>query len=152
MQIAVAADHGGYPMNETIIAALEGDGHQVIDFGTHDGSQPDDYPDYAYKVSRSVQSGEARRGIIICGSGVGACVTANKLKGVRACLCHDTYSAHQGVEHDDMNVLCLGARVIGSELALELVHAFINACFSGEERHKRRLAKIAAIEDRESTR
>lgn len=151
MQIAVAADHGGYPMNETIIAALEGDGHQVIDFGTHDGSQPDDYPDYSYKVARTVQSGDAERGIIICGSGVGACVTANKLKGVRACLCHDTYSAHQGVEHDDMNVLCLGARVVGSELALELVNAFINACFSGEERHKRRLAKIAAIEDRESS-
>lgn len=152
MRIAVGADHGGYPLNETVIAALERDGHQIIDFGTHDGSQPDDYPDYAFKVARSVQGGDAMRGIIICGSGVGACVAANKLKGVRACLCHDTYSAHQGVEHDDMNVLCLGARIIGSELALELVNAFVNARFSGEERHLRRLAKIATMEDQESTR
>lgn len=147
MRIAVGADHGGYPLNEIIITALKSSGHQIIDFGTHDGSQADDYPDYAYKVARSVQSGDAERGIIICGSGVGACVAANKLKGIRACLCHDTYSAHQGVEHDDMNVLCLGARIIGSELALELLRAFINARFSGEERHKRRLAKITAIED-----
>jgi ribose 5-phosphate isomerase B len=147
MRIAVGADHAGYPLNETIIAALESDGHQIIDFGTHDGSQADDYPDYAFKVGRCVQSGDAARGIIICGSGVGACVAANKLKGVRACLCHDTYSAHQGVEHDDINVLCLGARIIGSALALELVNAFVNASFSGEERHRRRLAKIAAIEN-----
>lgn len=152
MRIAVGADHGGYPLNETIIAALESDGHQIIDFGTHDGSQPDDYPDYALKVGQSVQRGEADRGIIICGSGVGACVAANKLKGVRACVCHDTYSAHQGVEHDDMNVLCLGARIIGIELALELNNAFVNARFSGEERHRRRLEKIAAIEDRQSIR
>ena len=152
MRIAVGADHGGYPLNEMIVAALENDGHQIIDFGTHDGTQPDDYPDYAFKVGQSVQCGDAERGIIVCGSGVGACVTANKLKGVRACLCHDTYSAHQGVEHDDMNVLCLGARIIGSELAMELLRAFINARFSGEERHKRRLAKIAAIEDRQSIR
>jgi len=149
MHIAVGADHGGYPLNETIIAALESDGHQITDFGTHDGSQPDDYPDYAFKVGQSVQSGEATRGIIICGSGVGASVAANKLKGVRASVCHDTYSAHQGVEHDDMNILCLGARIVGSELALELVKVFINARFSGEERHQRRLAKIAAIEDRQ---
>lgn len=148
MRIAVAADHGGFPLNETIIAALEKDGHQIIDFGTHDGSLPDDYPDYAYKVSQSVQSGDAERGIIICGSGVGACVAANKLKGVRACVCHDTYSAHQGVEHDNMNVLCLGARIIGSELALELLQAFIKARFSGEDRHVRRLKKVEAIENR----
>lgn len=152
MRIAVAADHAGYPLNEKIIAELESDGHQIIDFGTHDGSDADDYPDYAYKVGQSVQSGDAERGIIICGSGVGACVAANKLKGVRACLCHDTYSAHQGVEHDNMNVLCLGARIIGSELAIELLRAFINARFSGEERHLRRLAKIAAIEDRQPIR
>jgi ribose 5-phosphate isomerase B len=150
MRIAVGADHGGYPLNETIIAALESESHQIIDFGTHEGSQPDDYPDYAFQVGQSVQSGEAERGIIICGSGVGASVAANKIKGVRASVCHDTYSAHQGVEHDDMNVLCLGARIVGSELSLELVTAFINARFSGEERHQRRLAKIAAIEDRQS--
>lgn len=150
MLIAIGADHAGYPLNEKVIAALESAGHEVIDFGTHDGSQPDDYPDYAYKVAASVQHGEAARGILICGSGVGACVAANKLKGVRACLCHDTYSAHQGVEHDDLNVLCLGARIIGSALALELVHAFINATFSGEARHRRRLEKITAMEEQQS--
>lgn len=150
MRIAVGADHGGYPLNETIIAVLESESHQIIDFGTHDSSQPDDYPDYAFKVGQCVQSGEADRGIIICGSGVGASVAANKMRGVRASVCHDTYSAHQGVEHDDMNVLCLGARIVGHELALELVKAFINARFSGEERHQRRLAKIAAIENRQS--
>ena len=149
MRIAIGADHAGYPLNEKIIAVLERGGHQIVDFGTHDGSQPDDYPDYADKVARSVQSEDATRGIIVCGSGVGACVTANKVKGIRACLCHDTYSAHQGVEHDDMNVLCLGARIIGSELALEIVKAFVEARFSGEDRHRRRLAKVKAIEDRE---
>ena len=149
MRIAVGADHAGYPLNEKIIAALKSEGHEVIDFGTHNGSQPDDYPDYAFKVAFSVQSGEAERGILICGSGVGASVAANKLKGIRACLCHDTYSAHQGVEHDDINVLCLGARIVGVELALELLRAFTGARFSGEERHRRRLAKIRAIEDRQ---
>ena len=149
MRIALGADHAGYPLNEVVIAELKSDGHQIVDFGTHDGAQPDDYPDYAYQVAKSVQQGEAERGILICGSGVGACVAANKLKGVRACLCHDTYSAHQGVEHDDMNVLCLGARVVGTELALELVRTFVRAQFSGEERHQRRLAKIAAIEDQQ---
>ena len=147
MRIAVGADHAGYPLNETIIAALKSEGHLVIDFGTHDGAQPDDYPDYAYRVARSVQRGECERGVLICGSGVGASVAANKLKGVRACLCHDTYSAHQGVEHDDINVLCLGARIVGVELALELLRAFTGARFSGEERHRRRLAKIKLIED-----
>lgn len=150
MRIAVGADHGGYPLNETIIKMLEDDGHLVVDFGTHAGSQPDDYPDYALNVGLSLQRGDVDRGIIICGSGVGACVAANKLKGVRASVCHDTYSAHQGVEHDDMNVLCLGARIVGSELALELTRAFISARFSGEERHIRRLAKIAAMEDSQS--
>lgn len=149
MRIAVGADHAGYPLNEKIIAALESLGHEVLDFGTHDGAQPDDYPDYAYRVALSVQRGEAERGVLVCGSGVGASIAANKLKGVRAALCQDTYSAHQGVEHDDMNVLCLGARVTGSELALELLRAFIGANFSGAERHRRRLAKIKAIEDGE---
>jgi len=148
MRIAIGADHAGYPLNEKVIAALKEAGHDVIDFGTHDGTQPDDYPDYAYKVGMALQKGDAERGILICGSGVGASVAANKLHGVRACLCHDTYSAHQGVEHDDINVLCLGARIIGSELALELVRAFLNAHFTGEERHVRRLKKIAAIEDK----
>lgn len=148
MRVAVGADHAGYPLNEKIIAELKKLNHDVIDFGTHDGAQPDDYPDYAFKVAQSVQSGEAERGILICGSGVGASVAANKLQGIRACLCHDTYSAHQGVEHDNINILCLGARIVGSELALELVRAFLNANFTGEERHVRRLAKIAAIEDK----
>jgi ribose 5-phosphate isomerase B len=146
MIIAVGADHGGYPMNRQIIAALEAAGHQVIDLGTQGGDPTDDYPDFAYAVAARVRDGEAARGLIVCGSGVGACVAANKVKGIRAGLCHDTYSAHQGVEHDNMNVLCLGARVIGIELAQELVRAFLGAKFSGEARHVRRLAKIDAIE------
>ena len=146
MIFAIGSDHGGYPLNETIIADLEEAGHTIIDYGTHDGSKPDDYPDYAQKVGNAVRTGEADRGIIVCGSGAGASIAANKVHGVRACLCHDTYSAHQAVEHDNMNVLCLGARIIGRELARELVHAFVNAKFSGEERHCRRLAKVDAIE------
>lgn len=146
MIIAVGADHGGYPLNEAVVAFLKKAGHEVRDLGTHRGDLPDDYPDYAFQVGQLVQLGEAERGILICGSGVGACVAANKLKGIRACLCHDTYSAHQGVEHDNINVLCLGARIIGVELAYELVSAFIKAQFTGEERHVRRLSKIDAIE------
>jgi ribose 5-phosphate isomerase B len=148
MKIAIGSDHGGYPLNESIIRDLEAAGHTVIDFGTHDGSQPDDYPDYARKVGDAVQRGEVDRGIIICGSGVGAAIAANKVHGIRACMCHDTYSAHQGVEHDNMNVLCLGARIIGVELARELVKAFLSATFSGAERHLRRLAKVDDIEAR----
>ena len=148
MRIAVGADHAGVPLNEHIIGELRRSGHDVIDFGTHDSTEPDDYPDYARTVGESIQQGRVERGILVCGSGVGACVAANKLRGVRACLCHDTYSARQGVEHDDINVLCLGARIIGAELALELLRAFINANFTGEERHLRRLAKIAKIEER----
>jgi len=148
MKIAIGSDHGGFPLNEVIIRDLEKEGHTIIDFGTHDGSQPDDYPDYARKVGNAVRNGEAGRGIIVCGSGVGAAIAANKVHGVRACLCHDTYSAHQAVEHDDMNVLCLGARIVGVELARELVKAFMGATFSGEERHLRRLAKVAEIEAR----
>jgi len=146
MKIAIGADHGGYPLNDTVIKFLEQEGHTVVDYGTHDGTIPDDYPDYSRKVGDAVQAHEVDRGIIICGSGVGATVAANKVHGVRACLCHDTYSAHQGVEHDNMNVLCLGARIIGFELALELVRAFLGAKFSGAERHVRRLAKIDDIE------
>src|SRR5712692_1957504 len=151
MRIAIGADHGGYPLNERVIEELRGAGHEITDFGTHDGSQPDDYPDYALKVGQAVQSGHAEIGILICGSGVGASVAANKLAGVRAALCGDTYSARQSREHDDCNVLCLGARVVGVELALEIVRAFVAARFTGEERHRRRLAKITEIEKQETS-
>ena len=146
MKIAVGADHGGYPLNERVIAELRAHGHEITDFGTHDGSIPDDYPDYAKQVGEAVQTGAAEIGILICGSGVGAAVAANKLRGIRAALCGDTYSGHQSREHDDCNVLCLGARVIGVELALEIMRAFVAAKFTGEERHVRRLAKVAAME------
>jgi len=146
MRIAIGADHGGYPLNERVIDELRSAGHDVVDFGTHDGSVADDYPDYALKVGQAIQRNEADIGILICGSGVGASVAANKLKGVRAALCGDTYSGHQSREHDDCNVLCLGARVVGEELALEIVRAFIGAKFSGEDRHVRRLAKVAEME------
>ncbi|MDP9267114.1 MAG: ribose 5-phosphate isomerase B [Acidobacteriota bacterium] len=148
MRIAVGADHAGVPLNEIAIAELRKLGHEVVDLGTHDGSRPDDYPDYAIAVAEEVTSGGCERGILICGSGVGVSVAANKLPGIRAGMCHDTYSAHQGVEHDDMNVLCLGARVIGPELMLDLVRAFVAARFSGEERHRRRIAKVMALEQR----
>jgi len=146
MRIAIGADHGGYPLNERIITELDSAGHEIIDFGTHVGSRPDDYPDYAIKVGEAVRNGEAQIGILVCGSGVGASVAANKLHGIRAALCGDTYSGHQSREHDDCNVLCLGARVVGEELALEIVRAFVAARFTGEERHVRRLAKIKALE------
>ena len=146
MRIIVAADHAGFPLNERVISELRAMGHEITDIGTHDGSLPDDYPDYALAVGRAVQGGEVEAGILICGSGVGACVAANKLRGVRAALCGDTYSAHQSREHDDCNVLCLGARVTGVELAMEIVRAFVGARFTGEERHRRRLAKINEIE------
>ncbi len=146
MRIAIGADHGGFPLNERVIEELRGAGHEIIDFGTHDGSQPDDYPDYAKQVGEAVQNGSVDIGMLICGSGVGAAVAANKLRGIRAALCGDTYSGHQSREHDDCNVLCLGARVVGVELALEIVRAFVAAKFTGEERHRRRLAKVAAME------
>lgn len=145
-RIAIGADHGGFPLNERVIAELLAVGHEIVDFGTHAGSQPDDYPDYARQVGEAIQQGVAEIGILICGSGVGAAVAANKLRGIRAALCSDTYSAHQSREHDDCNVLCLGARVVGVELALELVRAFVAARFSGEERHRRRLRKIEEME------
>jgi ribose 5-phosphate isomerase B len=146
MKIAIAADHGGYPLKGELAEQLKTSGHEVLDLGAHKLEPTDDYPDYARYVGQAIQNGHAQRGILICGSGVGACVAANKLKGVRAGLCHDSYSAHQGVEHDDMNVLCLGARIIGSALAEELVERFVSASFSGEERHSRRLEKVLAIE------
>jgi ribose 5-phosphate isomerase B len=147
MRIAIGADHAGVPLNEDVIEELRKAGHELIDLGTHDGSIPDDYPDYAKKVGEAVQSGSAEIGILICGSGVGASVAANKLRGIRAALCGDTYSAHQSREHDDCNLLCLGARVVGVELALDIVRAFVEARFTGEERHKRRVAKIRQLEE-----
>jgi RpiB/LacA/LacB family sugar-phosphate isomerase len=150
MRIALGADHAGFELKQTLAGDLRGEGHQVLDLGTR-GSEPVDYPDYAEAVGLAVRDGRAERGLLICGSGVGACVAANKIPGVRAGLCHDTYSAHQGVEHDDMNVLVLGARVIGIELAKELVRAFLRASFSGEERHRRRLDKVRALEARQGS-
>jgi ribose 5-phosphate isomerase B len=146
MKIAIGCDHGGYPLKSEIIQTLKRAGHEPIDHGAYSIDPQDDYPDFALAVGQAVQSHQADRGIVICGSGVGACVAANKLKGIRAAMCHDTYSAHQGVEHDDMNVLCLGARIIGGELAREVVLAFVGAKFSGEERHVRRLNKVLKIE------
>src|SRR6266850_5949811 len=146
MRITIGADHGGYPLNERVIRELDAAGHEILDFGTHVGSRPDDYPDYALKVGKAIQEKQADIGILICGSGVGAAVAANKLVGIRAALCGDTYSGHQSREHDDCNVLCLGARITGVELALEIVRAFVGARFTGEERHQRRLSKVAAIE------
>jgi len=146
MRIAVGADHGGFPIKADLVALLKKLGHEVVDVGAHTLDSSDDYPDFARAVGQAVQRGEAERGIVICGSGVGACVAANKLRGIRAGVCHDTYSAHQGVEHDNMNVLCLGGRVVGIEVARELVQAFVGAKFSGEERHARRVAKVAAME------
>jgi len=151
MKIAIGADHGGYPLNERVIGELRAAGHEIEDFGTHDGTRPDDYPDYAVMVGEAVRNARADCGIIICGSGVGACVAANKLRGVRAALCGDTYSAHQSREHDDCNVLCLGARIVGVELASEIVRSFVNARFTGEERHRRRLEKVNDIERRETS-
>lgn len=145
MRVALAADHAGFELKEKIAGYLEAKGFEVVDLGTHD-EEPVDYPDFARAIGKVLQEEKAKRGILVCGSGVGACVAANKMSNVRAGLCHDTYSAHQGVEHDDINVLCLGARVIGEELAKELVSAFLAARFSGAERHVRRLAKIEAME------
>ena len=145
LRIALGADHGGFSLKEELCSWLRQE-HEVLDLGAHALDTADDYPDFAEAVAQAVSSGQSRRGILICGSGVGACIAANKVPGARACLCHDTYSARQGVEHDDMNILCLGARVIGLDLALELANIFLNARFSGEERHRRRLDKALAIE------
>ncbi len=146
MDIVLGSDHAGFELKEHIRQFLTELGHQVLDVGTHD-TAPVDYPDYAAAVAKPVLDGSVNRGILICGSGVGASVAANKFRGIRAGLCHDTYSAHQGVEHDDMNILVLGGRVIGEEMAKELVRAYVQANFSGEARHVRRLAKIHAIEE-----
>jgi ribose 5-phosphate isomerase B len=146
MMVAIAADHAGYALKQELIPSLRSLGQELRDLGTH-SPEPVDYPDVAEWVTGAVLSGAVERGVLICGSGVGASVAANKLPGIRAGLCHDTYSAHQGVEHDDMNILVLGARVIGLELARELVRAFLEARFTHEERHERRLGKIKALEE-----
>ena len=149
MIVAVSSDHAGFPLKSAIIEAVKDSGHEVIDLGT-ENTTPIDYPDIVEKVGLAIRSGNAQRGVILCGSGVGASIAANKMKGVYAGLCHDTYSAHQGVEHDDMNVLCMGARVIGEELAKEITKAFLAARFigedAGEERHARRVGKIRKLE------
>lgn len=147
MRIAIAADHAGFDLKELVRKELVAAGHEVIDLGARSADKPDDYPDFAAALGEAIQTGRARRGVLICGSGVGASVAANKLVGIRAGLCHDTYSAHQGVEHDDMNVLTLGARVIGPALANELVFTFVRAAYSGAERHARRVAKVRALEE-----
>ena len=146
MKIAIGADHAGYDMKKDLIDFVEEQGHTVHDVGTFDPGKPDDYPDYAVLVADAVRSGQAERGILVCGSGVGVSVAANKFRGIRAGLCHDHYSAHQGVEHDDMNVIVFGARIIGPMMARDATTAFLNAKFSGEERHVRRLNKVKKIE------
>ena len=146
--VALGADHGGFSLKTELAPWLRSQGYEVLDLGAHSLDPADDYPDFAEAAARAVAAGRAERGILICGSGVGTSVAANKVPGIRACLCHDTYSAHQGVEHDELNVLCLGGRIIGIELAKELVAAFLNARFTGEERHRRRLDKVTAIEQR----
>jgi ribose 5-phosphate isomerase B len=145
MKIAVAADHAGFPLKERIIGELRQGGHEVWDLGTN-STDAVDYPDYAKAVAEAVLSGSAERAILLCGSGAGACVAANKFRGIRAATCHDTFSAHQAVEDDDVNVMCLGARVVGAELASELTRTYVKAQFSGLERHRRRLEKIRRFE------
>ena len=146
MKIAIAADQGGFPLKADIVELLTQAGHEPIDLGAHEYIAGDGYPDYAVLVGRIVQSGQAKRGIVICGSGVGACIAANKMKGIRAGVCHDRYSAHQGVEHDDMNVLCCGARIIGVDVAREIALAFVGASFNTGDRYRRRLNKVLQIE------
>jgi ribose 5-phosphate isomerase B len=149
MRVAVASDHAGFPIKETVIEAVRDAGHEPIDLGT-DNTESVDYADYVEKLGRAIQNGQAERGIMLCGSGVGACIAANKIRGIYAAICHDTYSAHQGVEHDAMNVLCLGGRIVGPEVVKELVLSFLNARFigndPGEERHARRVGKVKKLE------
>jgi RpiB/LacA/LacB family sugar-phosphate isomerase len=147
MKLVVGSDHAGFVLKQEVAEALRKEGHEVLDVGTG-STAPVDYPDFAEAVGLAVRDGRAERGVLICGSGVGAAVAANKIRGIRAGICHDTYSAHQGVEHDDMNVLVLGGRIVGPALAHELVCAFVAARYSGEERHARRLAKVIALESR----
>ena len=147
MIIVIGADHGGFQLKQAVITLLKDMRHTVLDAGAYTEAPSDDYPDFAKAIAGLIISKKARRGILICGSGVGACIAANKFPGIRASVCHDTFSARQGVEDDDMNVLCLGARVIGPELAYEVVRAFMTAKFSNAARHRRRLKKVLAIEN-----
>jgi len=151
VKVAVACDHAGFPLKDTVLDTIRMAGHEVLDLGT-DSTASVDYPDFAEKLGRVIQRGEVDRGVVICGSGVGAAVAVNKMLGLRAGLCHDTYSAHQCVEHDDVNVLALGGQIIGPEVAVEVVRAFLAAKFTGEERHVRRLNKVLAIERSEASR
>jgi RpiB/LacA/LacB family sugar-phosphate isomerase len=146
MRVGIAVDHGGFPLKQAVVDVVRELQHVVVDFGAYSLAPGDDYPDYVAPLARAVAADEVDRGIAVCGSGVGACMAANKVPGVRAALIAEVYSAHQGVEHDDMNVMCLGSRVIGFELAQDFVRAFLGARFTGEERHQRRLAKVAALE------
>lgn len=145
MRLALASDHAGYDLKQELLAVLRGKGHEVEDLGTH-SKDPVDYPDAAEAVAEALRDGRAERGVVVCGSGAGVSIAANKFPGIRAAVCHDTYTAHQAVEHDDLNVLCLGARVVGGSLAGEIVSAFLSARFSGEDRHRRRLDKVLALE------
>ena len=147
MKIGIAADHGGYEMKQKIYILLDAEGHQVVDFGNLEYDQEDDYPDFAIPLARAVAAGNVERGILLCGSGIGASIAANKIDGVRAAICHDDFSARQGVEDDDMNVLCLGGRTTGIAVAWDCVKSFLAAKFSGAERHRRRLAKVNARQD-----
>jgi ribose 5-phosphate isomerase B len=152
MRVGIAADHGGFELKSQIVADLKTSGHEVMDFGAHELMPEDDYPDFVAPMARAVARGDVERGVAICGSGVGACVVANKIPDVRAALITDVFSAHQGVEDDDMNVICLGARVIGRALAWDLIQTFLRACFKGSERFQRRLEKVAALEKKENPR
>jgi len=149
MIVSLGTDHAGFPLKSTVVQAIRAAGHVVLDCGAMAMDADDDYPDFARAVAEAIRAGRAQRGVLLCGSGVGASVAANKFDGIRAALCHDTFSARQGVEDDDMNVLCVGARVVGPSLAEELVRAFLGATFSGAERHRRRLAKIQEFERRD---
>ncbi len=146
MIVAVASDHGGYPIKQAVIEAIRAAGHEPLDLGADSLNPADDYPDYAVKAGEALVQGKAERAVLLCGSGVGICIAANKIEGVYACVCHDTYMAHQGVEHDRMNALCLGGRVIGDSLAKEIICSFLGAKYSDEERHLRRTGKIRALE------
>ena len=145
--VGIAADHGGFELKQQLVLLLLEDGHHVVDFGNHSSQPKDDYPDYIVPLARAVAAGEMDRGVAVCGSGVGACVAANKVGGARACLIHESFSAHQGVEDDDLNIICLGGQVVGVAEAWELVQIFLAASFGGEERHRRRLSKVAALEN-----
>lgn len=146
MKIGISADHAGFTLKEELTKDLRGAGHEVVDFGAHGLDPNDDYPDFVAPLARAVAKGEVERGIALCGSSIGACIAANKVAGARAGPCSDNYSAHQGVEHDDMNMICLGGRIIGYALAWEMIQTFLGARFTGEERHKRRLKKVEALE------